>query len=305
MTFSVMITTRNRCADLQRTGERLLKLNPQPFEILVCADGCTDGTVAMLHHNFPSFTIFENALSQGSVPSRDRLLRLAKGDIVVSLDDDSYPVADDFFARLEPIVQAHPEVAVITFPELRDGDMFASASKNPSAPGYYASAYPNCAAAMRREFYLRCGGYPTFFFHAYEETDYALQCYEHGFAVWFEPSLLVRHHLSAKNRSSYHTHHLNARNELWSVWLRCPWPQLPVVSLFRVWRQFRYACTQGFGWALREPLWWFAALGGLLKCWQRRKPIRWPVYYAWMRLARIPISSRDELKRVNLGIQRI
>lgn len=297
MTYSVMITTRNRCADLRRTGERLLKLNPQPLEILICADGCIDDTMAMLSCDFPMFTILENSPAQGSVPSRDRLLRLAKGDMVVSLDDDSYPVNNDFFARLGPILEAHPEAAVITFPELRDDGVFASPSKTPSAPGHYVSAYPNCAAAMRREFYLRQPGFLKFFTHMYEETDYALQCYSSNAAVWFEPSLVVRHHLSNVQRQPVRRHHQNARNELWSVWLRCPWPQLPVVSLFRVWRQFRYAYSESWRWAVREPLWWLAAVGGLLKCWRNRKPIRWPVYYAWMRLARNPIFSIAELEQ--------
>jgi glycosyltransferase involved in cell wall biosynthesis len=297
MTFSVMITTRNRCADLRRTGERLLSLNPQPMEILVCADGCTDDTVAMLLRDFPTFTVWENSPAQGSVSSRDRLMRLAKGDVVVSLDDDSYPVNNDFFAQLAPIMEAHPEVAVITFPELRDGDVFASPGKTFSAAGHYVSAYPNCAAAMRREFYLNQPGFPKFFIHMYEETDYALQCYAGSAAVWFEPSLVIRHHLSSVQRQFVTRHHQNARNELWSVWLRCPWPQLPIVSLFRIWRQFRYASTEGWGWSVREPLWWVVALGGLIKCYQNRKPICWPVYYAWMRLARNPIFSFAALQK--------
>lgn len=292
-----MIATRNRCDDLRRTGQRLLKLNPAPLEVLVCADGCTDNTVATVRAEFPAFTLIENSPSLGSVTSRDRLLRMAKGDIVVSLDDDSYPVDDDFLLKLPSVFAAHPEAGVITFPELRNDDQYSASSKTQQAPSHYVSAYPNCAAAMRRELYLKTGGYPVFFFHAYEEPDYALQCYEHGFAVWFEAGFTVRHHLSPKNRSSYRMHQLNARNELWSVWMRCPWPWLPVVSLFRVWRQFRYAFSEGLSWAIREPAWWWAAMRGLNHCWRNRRPVSWPVYYAWMRLARNPIRSPSEFNQ--------
>ena len=296
MKFSVMITTRNRCDDLGRTCARLLTLRPAPDEVLVCADGCTDGTVELVRREFSSFRLVENNPALGSVASRDRLLRMAAGDVVVSLDDDSYPMEDDFFARLPGLFAAHPEAAVITFPELREGGVFASDSKTDKSSGHFVAAYPNCAAAMRREFYLRQPGFPRFFGHMYEEPDFALQCYAAGAAVWFEPSLVVRHHLSNVQRLPVRRHHQNARNELWSVWLRCPWPQLPVVSLFRVWRQFRYACSEGFGWAVREPLWWFAALGGISKCFAARLPVPWPRYYAWMRLARRPIATVNELR---------
>ena len=90
MTFTIMIATHNRRADLRRTCAALTALSPPPDEVLICADGCTDGTVSMLAHEFPDFIVHENHGRQGSVAARDRMLRLACADIVVSLDDDSY-----------------------------------------------------------------------------------------------------------------------------------------------------------------------------------------------------------------------
>jgi len=328
MTSSIMIATRNRCANLQSTCRRLVELQPQPKEILICADGCTDGSVQMIKAEFPQFQLSENEPAVGSVAARHRLLTTATGDIVVSLDDDSYPADKDFFARLPDAFAAHPEAAVISFPELRNGEISAPANGRNSSvrgsseilplsrrgtsgervgergsfivgrspSGHYVSAYPNCAAAMRRDIYLKTGGYPPFFFHGYEEPDYALQCYAAGYAVWFEPSLPIRHHLAAANRSPFRFHQSNARNEIWSVWLRCPWPWLPVVSLFRVWRQFRYACTEGWRWAIQEPLWWVAALFGIGSCWRARRPLPWQIYFAWMRLARNPIYTVSDLR---------
>ncbi len=293
-----MIATRNRCDDLRRTAERLQRLHPQPLEVLICADGCTDDTLRMLQNDFPTFTVLVNTQSQGSVPSRDRMLRLAKGDIVVSLDDDSYPTTDDFLAQLKPLIETHQEAAVITFPEQRNGEVFTCKSKTPTAMGHYVSAYPNCAAAMRREFYLRQPGFPAFFIHMYEEPDYALQCYAAGASVWFEPRLVVRHHLSNTQRQPMMRHHQNARNELWSVWMRCPWPQLLVVSTFRIGRQFRYACSEGFWWAIQEPTWWWQALKGYGQCMRLRRPVRWSIYIGWMQLARTAIHLHKDLKKV-------
>jgi hypothetical protein len=44
----VMITTRNRAADLRRTCRVLRELNPAPLEILITADGRMDDTIQML-----------------------------------------------------------------------------------------------------------------------------------------------------------------------------------------------------------------------------------------------------------------
>ena len=302
MTVSIVIATRDRREDLRRTLSELSRLDPKPLEILICADGCTDGTAEMVRREFPACLLLQNDIPRGSVPSRDRMMRAASGEFVLSLDDDSHPVAADFLARAVAVMGSHPEAAVITFPELRDGGAFASERLAEGARGHYVGAYPNCSALMRRCVYLQCSGFPPAFFHMYEEPDYALQCYAAGHAVWFEPACVIRHHRSASNRSSFRAHQLNARNEMWSVWLRCPWPWLPVVALFRAWRQLRYAATEGLYWALREPVWWLSALRGAVWCIRLRKRVRWAIYYEWMNLARKPAFDIDELERRFPGI---
>jgi GT2 family glycosyltransferase len=235
--------------------------------------------------------LIENEAPRGSVFSRDRLLRAATADLVASFDDDSYPLDRDFFSRLRQLSADHPEVAVFSFPEIRNDGSFATSTKSMSSPPHLVSAYANCAAAMRRDTYLQSPGFPAFFGHMYEEPDFALQCYALGKVVRFEPTLSVRHLVSERQREPIRRHHLNARNELWSVWLRCPWPWLPLVGVFRVWRQFLYACGEGWRWALQEPLWWFSALLGLPTCLRQRRPIAWEVYYKWMRLARVHVAD--------------
>lgn len=298
MTVTVMITTRNRCLDLRRTLTRLGGMNPPADEVLVTADGCSDDTVAMVKAEFPAVRLRVNEPGEGSVPSRDAMLREAAGDIVLCLDDDSYPVDNDFFGKLSAAFAERPEAAVLSFPEERDGGVFYPESKSPASPGHYVSAYLNGAAAMLRKPYLDAAGYPPFFVHAYEEPDYAVQCYAERKSVWFLPSLVVRHHRSPKNRDRLQTHHFNARNELWSVWMRCPVAWLPLVSLFRVLRQFRYAAGQGISWVLREPLWWWSAVKGAGMCLRHRKPVAWPVYFGWMRLARRQVTTRQELEHL-------
>lgn len=288
MKFSVMITTRNRCEELRRTLGKLFELQPPPNEIIICADGCMDDTAEMVRAEFPNCLLLENQMARGSVFSRDRLLRMAQGDIVVSLDDDSYPVQTDFISRTERLFAEYDDAAVISFPEVRDGDVPAHPSKRVSSPPHLVSAYANCAAAMRRDVYLRSQGFPAFFGHMFEEPDYALQCYALGFVVRFEPTLSVRHHVSPVQREPIRRHQQNARNELWSVLMRCPLPQLMAVAPFRIWRQLRYAWTEGLSWVLQEPIWWWSALNGITDCLRQRQPISWGVYYKWMKLARLP-----------------
>jgi glycosyltransferase involved in cell wall biosynthesis len=298
MKISVMITTFNRCVELRRTLTKLFELDPRAGEILICADGCTDETVEMVRNEFPGCTLIENKPAQGSVFSRDRLLRLSQSDIVVSLDDDSYPIDRDFLSRLGEAFKSHVEAAVITFMELRGEDATPAGPAVDLSRGQYVAAYPNCAAAMRRSLYGGRAKFPLFFEHMYEEPDYALQCYALGFGVWFEPTLRVRHYLTASRRRPLSRHHLHARNELWSVCLRCPWPWLPFMLAYRVCRQLIFAVSQGFDWALREPVWWMMALAGWRNLVKNRHPVPSRLYRAWLRLNRKPICDKAELRRI-------
>ena len=294
---TVMITTRNRREELRRTLGKLRELSPRADEVLVCADGCTDDTVTMVRSEFPECTLLENPTSRGSVFSRDRMLRLARGEIVVSLDDDSYPIDADFLPRLTDALAQHPEASVITFVELRGEDAVPSGPGKDLTLGRFVAAYPNCAAAMRRADYGARAAFPVCFGHMYEEPDYALQCYAAGHGVWFEPALRVRHHLTVAQRQPVGRHHLNARNEFWSVLLRCPWPWLPFMALYRLLRQFRFACSQGVDWAVREPRWWWMALSQLPGIVHQRQPVRWAAYKTWLQLNRDLVTDAEELRR--------
>jgi glycosyltransferase involved in cell wall biosynthesis len=297
MTFAIMITTRNRCEELRRTLAKVQELQPEPNEILICADGCTDNTNEMVRSEFPHCILIANEQARGSVFSRDRLLRLANSDIVLSLDDDSYPIDSDFLSRLATAFEVRTEAAVITFVELRGESASSAGPAADLSKGQYVSAYPNCAAAMRRDVYLRSQGFPIFFDHMYEELDFALQCYAQGHGVWYEPGLRVRHHLISARHQSVSRHHLNARNELWSVGLRCPWPWLPGVAAYRIFRQLIFAASQGLGWVIREPQWWVLAMAGWGEVAKERRPVPWRVYRGWLQLNRQPIQNETKLRQ--------
>ena len=283
MTFSVMITTKNRAADLRRTLAVLRALNPAPLEILITADGCTDDTVATVRREMPDARLIVNETGCGSVASRDRMMREARGDLVLALDDDSYPEQPDCLARIAPLFEQNPKLAIAHFPQRTD-EYPATLTQTDFGPAQPTRSFANSGAVLRRSAYLALPGFEPKFFHMYEEPDYALQCVGAGYEVLHSPVNTIRHHYSGQTRSELRNHHRHSRNEFWSVLLRCPFPQCIGLIFYRMFSQFRYACKRGAGWAVREPVWWWQALGGTGFCLRRRKPISWPRYREWLRL---------------------
>lgn len=293
LTVSIAITTLNRCDDLRMTLLDLQKLDPAPFEILVCLDGCTDGSRAMVA-DFPTVIVIENDRPSGSVYSRDRLFRMARGDLIVSLDDDSSPMQTDFVARLADLASAHPETGVFAFEEVRPEGRDDRPLRAPAMQSYVAS-YPNCAGAVRAELYGESASYPAVFFHMYEEPDFCLQAYANGYGVLYYPDIKVLHRYSHVGRNMIGRHHQHARNEFLSVLMRCPFPHVFWVAAYRIARQFFYAATEGVDWVVREPVWWWRTLRCLPEALKQRRSVPWRVYWQWMRLARNPLSVDQEV----------
>lgn len=293
LTCGVTIPTHNRRDDLQRTCAMLAGLMPPPDEILICADACADGTAEFIRQSHPECRLFVNRDSRGSIGSRDAMMRQASSDILLSLDDDSYPLESDAIERMRELFTQNPRLAIAEFPQ-RSDEQPATLSQPDFGPPHFIGTFSNASAAIRRRDFLKVGGYPVLFHHAYEEPDLALRCVAARLEVRFEPALTVRHHYTGVGRNEMRTHHFHARNELWSVMMRCPAPHLFSVAAFRLVRQLGYARKRGMPWLLREPVWWGRFLRGLPRALARREPIPWPRYRAWMELVRRPVFSADE-----------
>src|SRR5438874_8367631 len=238
MTVSVMIATRNRAGNLHRTCRVLRELNPPPLEVLITADGCMDETVEVASHEVPGARLFINEVGKGSVASRDRMMREASGDLVLALDDDSYPEQLDCIARFVPIFERRPQLAVLHFPQRTDEYPETLTQPNFGLE-HLTRSFANSGAVLRRSTYVQLPGFESRFFHMYEEPDYALQCVAAGYEVLFSPIVTIRHHYSRQVRSELRNHHRHARNELWSTLLRCPFPFAPGVAVYRALSQFR------------------------------------------------------------------
>jgi glycosyltransferase involved in cell wall biosynthesis len=90
-TVSVIIPTYNRCAHLRKTLDALRNQTypAQCTEVIVVADGCTDGTSHMLSQYPAPFALhaLEQA-NQGASVARNHGATVAKGRLLVFLDDD-------------------------------------------------------------------------------------------------------------------------------------------------------------------------------------------------------------------------
>lgn len=287
MRLAITIATHNRRTELERTCTQIAQLDEQPDELLICADGCTDDTVTWVKTNLPRARLLVHPVAKHSIRSRDELIRATGCEIVVGLDDDSYPLNADFVTRVKKRFAEHPRCAVLSFPQRTD-EFPATLAQIDFGPMLRTGTYVNAASAIRCSAYLELGGWPLFFEHMGDEPDFALRCLAAGWEVIHDPTSLIRHHWSGLMRNEQRNHHRHARNEIWSVLLRCPSPWWPFMIVRRAAGQMFYAARRGPRWLIYEPRWWYAALSGAPRAWRERHPVPATVYRQWLRLLRQP-----------------
>jgi GT2 family glycosyltransferase len=83
----------------------------QSYEVLVVDNGSHGLTPAALRYVFPWMQLVVNRKNRGVAPARNQGIRLARGEYVILLDDDTL-VQVGAFARLLRYMDAHPDVAL-------------------------------------------------------------------------------------------------------------------------------------------------------------------------------------------------
>lgn len=112
---SVAIIARNSKDDLRRLFNSLKKaLSGIPNEIILVDNGSTDGTVEMLHDEFPDVKLTVNSENRGVAPARNQALKVSKGRYILILDADCEFQEGDLNNAMK-YLEDNPGVGVLGF----------------------------------------------------------------------------------------------------------------------------------------------------------------------------------------------
>src|SRR4051794_38270064 len=179
---TIVITTKNRKEDLRRAIQSCLD-QTVGLEVLVMDDGSTDGTPEAVRTEFPGVTLHRSEESTGYIVKRNLAARLASCPIVFSLDDDAT------FSTPRTVEQTlaefdHPRIGAVSIPRVDVN--FPGAIGQPPAPDgrvNVVGSFIGCAHALRRELFLRLGGYREYLFHQGEESEYCARMLAVGYVT--------------------------------------------------------------------------------------------------------------------------
>jgi glycosyltransferase involved in cell wall biosynthesis len=200
--ISLIVATIHRVDELDRLLVSLEQQTTSDFEVIVVDQNPDDRVVRLLeaHHRL---AIRHLRSARGLSRARNVGLSAACGELIAIPDDDCwYP--PELLAAVAAWFDAHPRFGLL-------GTMVRTADNQPSGPRSPAASCRctksnvwSCAVStalfMRRTVTDAVGGFNEDIgvgaaspYQSGEETDYVLRAFEHGFEMWYEPSLTVHH----------------------------------------------------------------------------------------------------------------
>ncbi len=176
--FSVCVPTYNRAHYLKEALESVLSQTYKNYEVIVYDDGSTDSTYQVVK-GFKSEKIkyFRGDKNRGRPFARNRCIELSKGDWIVWLDDDDI-LNGELLSKYAVAINSFSEVSLF-HPRIINIKEEGKGSYQVRMPyDYYKNKpfllrtlarktpIPNPSVCLKREVYLRFGGYSEEFLRA-------------------------------------------------------------------------------------------------------------------------------------------
>jgi len=229
---SIVITSRNRRADVLRAVASCMAQENVNLEVLVYDDASEDGTAAAVREAWPQCRVFESSERSGYIVNRNRGFRDSGSGVVFSLDDDAYFSAKDTVARVVARFTEDDTIGAVAIPyvePLNRRSLSSLARPFGEPAGAELRSYVGCAHAVRRDVALALGGYRDFFVHQHEEREFCLRLRAAGWRVVYgdgEPIV----HMVSPNRDQERVTRFGGRNQILTEFLNAPFPEV----VFRV-----------------------------------------------------------------------
>jgi GT2 family glycosyltransferase len=210
---TVMIATKDRPDDLQRTLRVLRGLTYKPIQLLVIDDGSSVDLRQVVEEGFPGAEFHRRDTSAGQSLRRSEAFDLISGEFILQLDDDSAPIGSDAIQRAVQIMESRPRIGALSF-RIFNGPAMPGAL--PLAERRYVTSFVGCGVLFRRRALHQTGGYQSFFGSEWEEEELGIRLLKAGWLIYFTPELVIHHHLSPLNRKTPTTWMRGFRNRLWA-----------------------------------------------------------------------------------------
>mgnify|MGYP001061515315 CR=1 FL=1 len=244
--ISVIILNYNGLRWLPTCLSALAKTDYPNLDVYLADNGSTDGSVEYVQDNFPWVRVIPNKENLGFAEGYNRAIREVDSDCIVLLNSDTEVLDKDWIQRLVNVALSDRAIATVACKMVSMEDRsyldsvggmgipfwrgFIDIGRDEPDRGQYDHggfepfAFCGGAALIKRNTFMRLGGFDGKFFLYAEDVDLSWRLRLLGYRVGFAPRAKVAHYYSGSSKSKavnalklYYCH----RNVLRSIIKNC------------------------------------------------------------------------------------
>lgn len=217
--LSICILTFNRCSLLRNLLKELIGLEYASLEIIVVDNHSQDMTQVMVQSDFPQVVYMRTEKNIGAA-GRNVGMMNAKGDIIVTLDDDVSGLSDQALHMLVEEFEKDRMLGAVNFRVVNHDGQTCNWIHHCLEDQFFNKKFltyeiTEGAVAFSKKT-LQCAGYyPENFFLSHEGPDLAFRIFEQGFKVIYVGDIVVRHSFAQESREPWRNYYFDTRNQFW------------------------------------------------------------------------------------------
>ncbi|NNT72577.1 glycosyltransferase [Flavobacterium sp. IMCC34852] len=245
---TILISTKNRCADLLFTLEKIRYLIDEQLTCVVFDDGSTDDTFEKVKTQFPQVQLHRNEVSKGYIYCRNKMLNETDADYAISLDDDAHFLSDNPIDSIQNYFDNNPSCGLIatrifwgkTTPETLQTEEISQKVKS----------FVGCGHVWNMKAWREIPNYPEWFDFYGEENFASFQLFKTQWEVHYVPEILVQHRVDLKERAkdtkAFAFRYRRAiRADWYTYFLFLPWSKIPRKMAYSLWMQGKGKILKG------------------------------------------------------------
>jgi len=218
--ISVCILTFNRSYYLGRLLDILRLLTYTPMEIIVIDNCSSDNTELLVKNDYPWVKYARSGENVGAA-GRNLGFEIARGDIIVTLDDDIEGIDDISIGKIVDIFRGRTRLGALNFQVINsESGKVCNWIHHCEVESFHDKEFATYeitegAVAFRRDALAMAGYYADYFFLSHEGPDLAFRVIDKGYEVLYSGDIVVRHLIAKEGRSEWRRYYFDTRNQLW------------------------------------------------------------------------------------------
>jgi GT2 family glycosyltransferase len=266
---SIVIPSCNRVQELKALIQSCLE-QTVPLEIIVVDDAANDDVARVIDEEFSGVRYYRLGQGRGPAFQRNRGIELAANEIVFPVDDDSLFVSHRTVAQTLAEF-SHPRIGAVGIPYININQEPRVLQSSPSDGAIHVThSFVGAAHAVRRDVFLRAGGFREHFFYMGEESDLCLRLLSAGYVTRLGNADPM-HHVESPRRNMSRASFSGRRNDIRFAWHNVPLPEFPLHLAGTTFNGFKAAVTQG--WFRSMVSGTAAGYADLFRRWREREPV--------------------------------